>query len=280
MTTQRAPRKSRREWLDYYQRHRRRLVRSAILAVVVVGIAVPGVWLSLLGGADTVARLTNDAFVATSRATGLAVHEIRLSGRRNADRNALMTAIGVARDTPIFAVDLERLQERIENLGWVEHARISRRLPDVVAIHIDERTPFARWQHDGRLVVIDRAGVVITAHQPDLYRALPLVVGVDAASEAVVLIDMMASDPGLQARVAAAVRVGNRRWNLKLDNGVDVLLPEDATETAWRRLGALHRQDKILERDINVIDLRVEDRVFLKLPPETAAQVRDPGEST
>jgi cell division protein FtsQ len=280
MTTQHTPRKSRREWLDYYHRHRRRLVRSAIIAVVVVGIAVPGVWLSLLGGADTVARMTNDAFVATSRASGLAVHEIRLSGRRNADRNALMTAIGVARDTPIFAVDLERLQERIENLGWVEHARISRHLPDVVAIHIEERTPFARWQHDGRLVVIDREGVVITAHQPDLYRALPLVVGLDAASEAVVLIDMMASDPGLQARVAAAVRVGNRRWNLKLDNGVDVLLPEDATEAAWRRLGALHRQDKILERDINVIDLRVEDRVFLKLPPETAAQIRDPGEST
>ena len=88
---------------------------------------------------------------------------------------------------PFLPVDLERLQERIENLGWVEHARILRHLPDVVAIHIEERTPFARWQHDGRLVVIDREGVVITAHQPDLYRALPLVVGVDGASEAVVL---------------------------------------------------------------------------------------------
>jgi cell division protein FtsQ len=275
-----TPRTSRREWLDYYQRNRRRLIRSAVVFIVVIGIAIPGVWLSLLGGAGTVSRITNNAFVAASHASGLAVHEIRLSGRRNADRNALMTAIGVARDTPIFAVNLERLQERIENLGWIEHARISRRLPDVIAIHVEERTPFARWQHDGQLVVIDRAGVVVTAHQPDLYRALPLVVGVDAASEAVALIDMMASDLGLQARVAAAVRVGSRRWNLRLNNGVNVLLPEVATEAAWRRLGALHRQDRILERDINVIDLRVEDRVFLKLPPETAAQIRDPGEST
>jgi cell division protein FtsQ len=280
MTTQRTTRKSCREWIDYYQRHRRRLIRSAVLAVVVIGIAAPGVWLFLLGGAETVARITNDAFVAASRSGGLAVHEIRLSGRRTADRNALMKAIGVARDTPIFAVDLERLQERIKNLGWVEHARVSRHLPDVIAIHIEERTPFARWQHDGRLVVIDRAGVVITAHQLDHYRSLPLVVGVDAASEVVALMDMMATDSGLQARVAAAVRIGSRRWNLKLDNGVDVLLPEDGTEAAWRRLGALHRQDKVLERDINVIDLRVEDRVFLKLPPETAVQIRDPGEST
>ena len=279
MTTQRPPRKLSREWIDYYQRHRRRLIRSAVLAVVVIGIVAPGVWLSLLGGTDAIERITNDTFVAASRSSGLAVHEIRLSGRRNADRNALMTAIGVARDTPIFAVDLERLQHRIENLGWVERARISRHLPDILVIHIEERTPFARWQHDGRFVVIDRAGVVITAHQPDLYRSLPLVVGVDAASEAVALIDMMATDPDLRARVTAGVRVGSRRWNLKLDNGVDVLLPEDATEAAWRRLGTLHRQKRILERDINVIDLRVEGRVFLKLPPETAAQIRDPGKS-
>ena len=191
-----------------------------------------------------------------------------------------MTAIGVARDKPIFSVDLERLKERIENLGWVEHARISRHLPDVLAVNIEERTPFARWQYEGRLVVIDRAGVVITADQLDRYRSLPLVVGVDAASEAVLLIDMMATDSDLQARVAAAVRIGSRRWNLKLDNGVDVLLPEDGTAAAWKRLGALHRQNKVLLRDINVIDLRVEDRVFLKLPPETSIQIRDPGEST
>jgi cell division protein FtsQ len=280
MTTQRTPRKSRREWIDYYQRHRRRLIRSAVLAVVVLGIAAPGVWLSLLGGADIVARITNDVFVAASRSGGLAVHEIRLSGRRNADRKALMTAIGVARNMPIFSVDLERLQERIENIGWIEQARIARHLPDVLTIHIEERTPFARWQHDGGLVLIDRAGVVITAHQPDRYRSLPLVVGVDAASEAVALIDMMATDSSLQERVAAAVRISSRRWNLKLDNGADVLLPEDGTEAAWRRLGALHRQDKVLERNINVIDLRVEDRIFLKLSPETAAQIRNPGEST
>jgi cell division protein FtsQ len=280
MTAERTARSTKSGWLDYYRRHRRRLLRTGLVAVLVIGLVVPGIWLTLLGGADTVARVTNDTFTAASRASGLAVHEIRLSGRRNADRNALMTAIGVARDTPIFAVDLKRLQARIENLGWVEEARVSRHLPNILAIHIAERTPFARWQHDGRLVVIDRAGVVITAHQPESYSALPLVVGVDAATEAVALIDMMASDPGLQARVAAAVRIGARRWNLKLDNGIDVLLPESAPDVAWKRLGALHRQDKILDRDINVIDLRVEDRVFLKLPPETAAQVRDPGEST
>ena len=280
MTPRRSSKRTLPGWIAFCLRHRRRLLRSAAVFAVVGAIGVPTVWLTVLGGAEIVAEAAKASFVAASRATGLSVREIRLSGRRHADRTALMAAIGVARDAPILAVDLARLRARIENLGWVEQARVSRRLPDILEIQIDERIPFARWQHEGRLVVIDHDGVVITEHQLESYAELPLVVGPDAAEEAAPLIDMMASDPGLLARVTAAVRVGGRRWNLTLDNGIDVLLPEDATDAAWRRLSALHRSDKILERDVTVIDLRVEDRVFLKLPPETAARVRDPGEST
>jgi len=280
MTQRRSPKRTLPAWVAFCLRHRRRLLRSAAVLAVVSAIGAQTVWLTGLGGAEIVAEAAETSFVAASRATGLSVREIRLSGRRNADRAALMAAIGIARDEPILAVDLGRLRARIENLGWVERARVSRRLPDILEVQIDERIPFARWQHDGRLVVIDHDGIVITEHQLEFYAALPLVVGPDAADEAAALIDMMASDPGLLARVTAAVRVGGRRWNLTLDNGIDILLPEDAADAAWRRLGVLHRSDKILERDVTVIDLRVEDRVFLKLPPETAARVRDPGEST
>lgn len=261
-------------------RQRRRVVRITAVAALVLVIAVPALWLTLFDGRTTVARVAEDAFVSASQASGLVVREIRLSGRQNAEREALMAAIGIARDAPILSVDLKRLRERIENLGWVAEARVARRLPDVIEIAISERIPFARWQNDGRLYVIDRAGAVVTAHQLERYDALPLVVGPDAPASAAVLIDMMASDPALQARVAAAIRVGGRRWNLRIDNGVDVLLPEEDARSAWRRLGTLQREQSILERDVTVIDLRLADRVFLRLPPETAASVRDPGEST
>lgn len=261
-------------------RQRRRVVR--IMGVVVLALAIggPAVWLTLFDGRATVARVADNVFVGTSRAAGLVVEEIRLSGRENAEREALMAAIGIARDAPIFAVDLKRLRERIENLGWVAEARVARRLPNVIEIAISERVPFARWQNAGRLAVIDRTGAVVTSHHLELYDALPLVVGPDAPASAAALIDMMASDPALLARVAAAVRVGGRRWNLRIDNGVDVLLPEENVPSAWQRLGTLQREESILERDVTVIDLRLADRVFLRLPPETASSVRDPGEST
>lgn len=266
--------------IGFTQRHRRRILRGGAFAVVSLAVGLPVAWLSMLDGAATVGRLAQEAFVQASEASGLVVREVRLSGRRNAERETLMAAIGIARDEPILAVDLKRLRERIENLGWVAEARVARRLPSAIEIEIEERVPFARWQHDGRLFLIDREGNVITAQDGQQHLALPLVVGSDAPGSAAALLDMMSSNPALRDRVTAAIRVGGRRWNLKIDNGVDVLLPEEDADQAWQRLGAMQREQSILERDVTIIDLRLADRVFLRLPPETAASVREPGEST
>jgi len=280
MTARRTGKSRLANGVAFYQRHRRRVLRSAAVAAAVVALGVPALWLTAFGGTATVTRTAERVFVDASRASGLVVREIRLSGRENTERPALMAAIGIARDAPILAVDLKRLRSRIENLGWIDEARVARRLPGIIEIDIVERTPFARWQHDRRLFLIDRNGETITAHNVQAYGALPLVVGPDAPGSAAALVDMMASDPALRERVTAAVRVGGRRWNLQLDNGVEVLLPEEDAPSAWRRLGAMQREENILERDVTVIDLRLADRVFLRLPPETAASVRDPGEST
>ncbi len=266
--------------IAFYQRHRRRVLRAGLATTLILALGVPALWLGALGGGARVVAWADRAFEHASLSTGLVLREIRLSGRQNAERPALMTAIGIPRDAPILAVDLPRLRERIENLGWIAEARVARRLPNIIEIDIVERTPFARWQNEGRLFLIDREGAVITAHDVQAYDALPLVVGSDAPDSAAALVDMLASDPALRERVTAAIRVGGRRWNLQLDNGAEVLLPEDDAPSAWRRLGAMQREQNILERDVTVIDLRLADRVFLRLPPETAAGLRDPGEST
>lgn len=261
-------------------RRRRQVLRVTAVVGLVASVGASALWLTVFDGRGVVARAANDTYLRVSAATGLVVQEIRLSGRKNAERPALMAAIGIARDAPILSVDLDRLRERIENLGWVAEAQVARRLPNVIEIAIAERMPFARWQNDGRLFVIDRSGAVVTGHQLERYDALPLVVGPDAPASAAALIDLMTSDPSLSARVTAAVRVGGRRWNLRIDNGVDVLLPEEGISGAWQRLGTLQREQSILERDVTVIDLRLADRVFMRLPSDTAASVRDPGEST
>ena len=90
----------------------------------------------------------------------------------------------------------------------------------------------------------------------------------------------LSGQPGLAERFDAATRVGLRRWNLRFDNGVDVYLPEDGVAEAWRRLGALQDEQGILDREVAVIDLRLTDRLVVRMTPRVAARMREPGEDT
>jgi cell division protein FtsQ len=99
-----------------------------------------------------------------------------------------------------------------------------------------------------------------------------MVVGEGAASHAAELLEMLASDPDLAARVTAAIRVGDRRWNLRIDDAIDVLLPADEAASAWSQLARLERSSAILKRDVQTIDLRLPDRLVLRVSPEPAKE--------
>src|SRR5262249_10251565 len=110
----------------------------------------------------------------------------------------------------------------------------------------------------------------------DTFGRLPMVVGDDAPAHAESLLLLLATEPELMARVAAAVRIGQRRWTLHLDNGVDVALPEEDAASAWARLAALERSDRVLERDVAALDLRQPDRLIARLGTEAAARLAAP----
>ena len=72
----------------------------------------------------------------------------------------------------------------------------------------------------------------------------------------------------------ASIFVAERRWNLRLANGLDVRLPETGVDQALERLVALDREKKLLSRDITAIDLRLPDRITIRLS-DAAAQARE-----
>lgn len=232
---------------------------------------------------DGVRHVNDASFLAVAHASqlfGLTVQEVHLSGRRQADQRLVIAALGARRDDSILTFDLTAARERLESVGWVRTANIARRLPSTIEVKLEEREPFALWQNRGELRLIDREGVVITGQDLGRYARLPMVVGDDAAKHAAALLDLLSNQPAVQARVEAAVRVGGRRWNLRLHNGVDVLLPELEAAQALQRLVLLDAEQKILERELLVIDLRVSDRLILRLAPDEVIRVREPGQNT
>jgi cell division protein FtsQ len=199
---------------------------------------------------------------------GLVVADIKVEGRETTDRETIVTALGAGLGTPILAMSPRRAKDQLETLPWVRSAVVERRLPDTLYVRLIERRPLALWQHGGKLELIDHEGTVIPVTRLDRFAKLPLVVGQHAAARAAALLDMLASEPDLASRVTAAIRVGDRRWNLRIDNAIDVLMPAEAAASAWTQLARLERSSAILKRDVQTVDVRLPDRLVLRVNPE------------
>ncbi|GAK44873.1 polypeptide-transport-associated domain-containing protein [Tepidicaulis marinus] len=203
---------------------------------------------------------------------GFSVQDVTVEGRERTPVREVMRALDVERGMSIFLVDVEAARERLERLDWVASASVTRFWPDRIHVELNERVPYAVWQRGGRLAIVDRQGQPITENHIEEYAHLPLVVGHGAADEAPVIQELLAQWPALHSRVRAAVRVGDRRWNLRLENGVDVLLPERHVERALAELVAIENSHRVLARDIEAIDLRLADRFTIRLTPDAAAR--------
>ena len=211
---------------------------------------------------------------------GLRVEQVMVEGRKMVDRQTVLAAVGLKRGQPILSFDLAAARERLEHIAWVESAVVERRLPDLIYVRLTERTPMALWQHEGLFSVIDAKGVVVVDGNVGSYANLPIVVGPDAPAKADSLLLLLSTEPEIKARVAAAVRVGGRRWNLHLDNGVDVKLPEEDAASAVARLAEINRTNQLVDRDVKVIDLRQPDRLVLQLGQNSAERLRMPARTS
>lgn len=217
---------------------------------------------------QSLSRHAAEGIVQGTGLIGLTVADIEVEGRETTDRETILTALAAGPGTPILGVSLTRAKDQLEALPWVRTAVVERRLPSTLYVRLVERRPLALWQHRGKLELIDHGGDVIPVVGLDRFAKLPLVVGEGAASHAAELLEMLASDPDLASRVTAAIRVGDRRWNVRIDNAIDVLLPADDTASAWTQLARLERTSAILKREVLTIDLRLPDRLVLRVSPD------------
>jgi cell division protein FtsQ len=242
------------------------------IPAVIVGVTYGAAQLNRLPLAQSVLGFVADRIVDGTARLGLVVADVKVEGREATDRNAILAALGAAPGAPILAFNPARAKEQLEKLPWVRSAVVERRLPDTLYVRLVERKPLALWQHSGRIELIDREGTVIPVSQLDRFAKLPFVVGEHAARPAAELLDILATEPDLAARVSAAIRVGDRRWNLRIDNAIDVLLPADSPASAWTELANLERSSAILKRDVQVVDVRLPDRLVVRVNPELSKE--------
>ena len=244
--------------------------RTVVLVAIVPAIVLCAAgWMWRTGSLGDVAERVRTAAVEASAPLGFRLREVLLVGRERVSRETVLAASALELGSPTLGLDTDLIRARLERNRWIKHARVTTRLPDTVFIEIEERRPFAIWQRDGRFRLIDDEGAVITDRALHRYADLPLVVARSEPARARPILQMLGREPDLRRRVRALIEVGGRRWNVRIDNGIDVRLPEAEPAAAWSELAQLDRRHALLARRISAIDLRIPSRVVV-------TPIRDP----
>lgn len=215
-----------------------------------------------------------DARDFAANATGFRIVNIALTGNKHLNREEILSIAGVTGWTSMLFLDVADMRARLLANPWVGEATVQKLYPGDLLITVTERQPYALWQKAGRVGVIASDGTVLEPYVAQPLVGLPLVVGVGAEARAKDFLNLLDRYPSIRDQVRAAILVAERRWNLRLKNGIDIRLPEDDPAAALDRLIALDRDKKLLSRDLAAIDLRLADRITVQLS-DAAAQARE-----
>ncbi|ACM27042.1 cell division protein FtsQ/DivIB [Agrobacterium rhizogenes] len=215
---------------------------------------------------------TQDVAQATTSAAGFAIEDVKVSGNDQTSEIEILQLLGLDGTTSLVALDADAARQKIANLPWVENVEVRKVYPKAIEVKLTERKAYAIWQHGSELSLIQKDGSVIAPLRDNKFAQLPLFVGRDAETAAASIDEEFANWPDVRSHVKAFVRVAGRRWDLYLDNGVIIKLPEDNIDGALARLTKLEKDQSLLQRDIAAVDLRLDDRMAIELTPDAVVR--------
>jgi cell division protein FtsQ len=216
----------------------------------------------------------SDTRNAIANSAGFRITAVAINGRKQLSQDEILAIGGVNGRSSLLFLDAGAVRERLKADPWIAEATVQKFYPGELRIDIVERSPFALWQQDGRLAVIADDGAVLEPYVSRRFLSLPLVVGKGAESRARDFLALLARYPQVRSVTRAAVLVGERRWNLRLKDGLDVRLPEYDVGNALASLSKLDKDERLFSRDIVTIDMRLPDRLTVQLSDD-AAKARD-----
>lgn len=211
--------------------------------------------------------LLNNIYQKTA-IVGWGLNDVTLEGRVKTSKEDVLQAIGLKRGDNILEIDLQEIGYKVKTLPWVKETAVSRRyFPNVIHISIKEKEVKSIWQYKNEFYPIDEDGKIIeTEYVPQ--KNIMQIIGKGAPEHFNALLKIISKDKELYERVKAANFISGRRWNLIFDDvekGVTIKMPEEGLEQAWKKLVKLDKTRGILKRKLTFIDLRLKNKVVVRL---------------
>ena len=256
-------------WLE---RHLPNRTGIALTVLMLLGSATLGI---VKGGhVDEVVGALSDTRNALANSAGFRITTVAINGRKQLSQDEVLAVGGVNGRSSLLFLDAATVRDKLKGNPWISDATILKLYPGRLQIDIVERSAYALWQQDGRLSVIADDGAVLEPYMSRRFVSLPLVVGKGADTRARDFLALLDRYPQVRAVTRAAIFVGERRWNLRLKDGLDIRLPENDVGNALATLSKLDKEERLFSRDIVAVDMRLPDRFTVQLS-EDAGKARD-----
>jgi cell division protein FtsQ len=255
--------------------HRRIILRAAAAAIALCGIV--GLYQAreaLTAGAATVADFAQGEFARA----GFGISKINITGQVLTEESVILAALQLDPSTSTLAYDADAALARVQAIASIKSVTIRKIYPGELVVSVTDKVPMARWRIGDATYLVDENGSPV-ARDDGSFRELPLVVGEGAADDAMVMIRTLERYPAIVADLAALSRIGDRRWDLIFYSGLRVQLPETGVAQALQQLDRYQADSQLLDRDVNVIDMRVPGMLSLKLGDLAEKQRAEAGKS-
>jgi cell division protein FtsQ len=248
--------------------------RVGVAATVLMLLGSAGFGIVRGGHLDELTAAASDTRNAIANSAGFRITAVAIAGRKQLTQDEVLAIGGVNGRSSLLFLDAAVVRDRLKANPWIAEATVQKLYPGQLQINIVERTAFALWQQNGRLSVISDDGAVLEPYVSQRFMSLPLVVGKGAETHARDFLALLDRYPQLRDATKAAVFVGERRWNLRLKEGIDIRLPENDLGNALAALSKLDKDEHLFSRDIVAVDMRLPDRLTVQLS-EDAAKARE-----
>ncbi len=244
--------------------------RVGLVATLAILFGSAGFGIVKGGHVDEFVAIMDDTRNALANAAGFRITTVGINGRKQLTQDEVLAIGGINGHSSLLFLDAETVRDRLKANPWIADATILKLYPGRLQIDIVERSAFALWQENGRLAVIASDGAVLEPYVTRRFLKLPLVVGKGADSHAHDFLALLDRYPQVRSVTKAAIYVGERRWNLRLKDGLDIRLPENDVGNALAALSKLDKDEKLFSRDIVAVDMRLPDRLVVQLSDDAA----------
>jgi cell division protein FtsQ len=258
--------------IGFLERHLPR--RAGVAATVLLLLGSAGLGVVKGGHLEAFVAALSDTRNAIANSAGFRITTVAINGRKQLTQDEVLGIGGVNGRSSLLFLDAATVRDKLKANPWIAEATVLKLYPGRLQIDIVERSAFALWQHNGRLAVISDDGAVLEPYLSRRFISLPLVVGKGAETRARDFLALLARYPQVRNLTKAAIFVGERRWNLRLKDGLDIRLPENNVGNALAALSKLDKEDRLFSRDIVAVDMRLPDRLTVQLS-EDAAKARE-----